>query len=154
MTFKTCCYCLSLRTGCILIISLDLLIIFLYSYFLHNMFDWKISMLLEVIYSTAVGLLIYGVIKKQSTFLWCWIYFKIIIISFIALGVLLAVMTLIMKAVARKWDYMTPEIMFIGVISVLAVHVVLIIVVYSFDRELCKNREYQTNDSGANIVSA
>lgn len=96
----------------------------------------------------------YGVISKKSTFLWSWIYIKIIITGFIAVAVLLGVLSFIAQA-TRRSDDLALRLVSVGIIAsgiaILVVHVLLIIVVYSFACELRKDKDKQT--SHCNIVT-
>lgn len=144
MTFKTCCYCLSLRTGSILIGVSDVITLFVS--FFYSPFYIIFGGLINTI---ATCLMIYGAISNKSTFLWCWIYVKIIIIGFIAVALAFSVMSLIIQVIKGNWHNLTVILIFGGITAILIVHVLLITVVYSFAYKLREDKKRPSVNSQA-----
>lgn len=86
--FNTCCWCLSLRTGCILIVALEMIILILANIFAG--LSTRLDVIGANIIATAfVGLLIYGIVMENCICLKLWVMINNVMFGllFCAIGV-------------------------------------------------------------------
>lgn len=164
VVFKTCCCCLSLRTGCIVIGVLEIL------GQLSNISSTQTS--ISVVFGTIIGLiaaalLIYGAVKRDRLYMWPWIVVTILSIIFLIILVFLCALapSLIMDVMnsrqAKGEIHLTKEethdletattafvvIMAVVFLIVIAILILLTLVVYSYICELREEGQRQQHDS-------
>lgn len=164
--FKTCCCCLSLRTGCIIIGVVELLG-YLSIIASHSTSASKI--LGTIIGVVASVLLVYGAYKKNRFCLWPWIVINIISIIVLVVGLLMCafastiIVDIYNEAVAQGQIQPTQDdedtfkaagMAFVVIIAVIILILIVILVLitlvaYSYVCELREEQERQNNDGNA-----
>lgn len=163
--FKSCCGCMTLRTGCIVIGVLEILAQI-----------WNISVQRQVsgsliggtlIAFIASALLIYGAAKRNRFLLWPWIVVNIITLIILVIGLLLCVFASalivdVFKA-AEVEGKMTDEemaqaqiglttlvvLIAVSILISIAILIPLTLVAYSYVCELREEEERQNNNTNA-----
>lgn len=163
--FKTCCCCISLRTGCIIIGVLEILAQI-----------WNISVQKQVTGSVIGGtliafvvsaLLIYGAAKRNRVFLWPWIVVSIITLIILVIGLLLCVFASalivdVFKAAESEGKLSDEEmeqaqiglttlvvLIAVSILIAIAILIPLTLVVYSYVCELREEEVRQNNNTNA-----
>lgn len=80
--YESCCWCYSLRTGCIIVAVLDIFIQILLNAIFPGSTDLEVIQL-NLVGLGIIGLLIYGIINEKLFYLWLWLAFNLIIVVFL-----------------------------------------------------------------------
>lgn len=147
--YDSCCWCLPLRTGCVLIALLD--IIFL---ILANLAVGQLQVTLAAVISinliviTFTGILLYGTFMRKRSWLWLWVAIDILLA--ILLGVLVVMVVVGYNSNPNTTDhgYGVLTAVIIGVISTaLAVaQVVFALLVFSYISKLREEQRLEVTD--------
>lgn len=144
--YDSCCWCLPLRTGCILIAVLDLffqVLATIASLELQIPYLYVVIISGNLIALTITGLLVYGTIVQKRSFLWLWTAVNTVVV------ILLCILTVMCAIGFTDTASDTPGqadgklvSIVIGVISaaLATVQFVFTLVVYSY---ICKLREVE-----------
>lgn len=146
LLYDSCCWCLPLRTGCILIAILDLILQVLATI---AALEYQMPYLYVVIISgnliafTITGLLVYGTIVQKRSFLWLWTVVNAVVV------ILLCILTVMCAIGFTDTAADTPgqadgklASIIIGVLSaaLATAQFVFTLIVYSY---ICKLRELE-----------
>lgn len=164
--FKTCCCCLSLRTGCIIMGVLEILS---YLSVVAAKNSSPASIFLMLVGLIASALLIYGAIKRNRFCLWPWIVVNIIAIIVFIIGVLLCAFASAIivdifqdaqaqgaiqiseKETEEAKAAITVFVVIVAVTFLISIGIVTLftLVAYSYVCELREEEERQHNDTNA-----
>lgn len=159
-TFKSCCFCLSLRTGSFLIAVSEILILLM----LNAATKWwtnPIGIIGNIVAVTFVGLLFYASVKENRTYLRWWLIINssiaailAAVVAFCAMGcvvVLAATGSSNASRVGQYWAvYMFIYVALVA-FGISAIRAIFSLVVYSYICEL-REREDSKHEIGRNIA--
>lgn len=157
--FNTCCLCLSLRTGCILIAVLEMIILILANIAAGQSISLDVIGT-NIIATAFVGLLIYGIVMENCISLWLWVMINNVVIGllFCVIGVCAfhwTLDTLPRLESPSGFAYLITFILALlvaGILACCATRALFSYVVHSYtcelrNRENCKN-EYNDENIG------
>lgn len=147
--YDSCCWCLPLRTGCVLIALLEIIF-----QILANLAVGELQVTIAAVISanlvaiTFTGLLLYGTIMRKRSWLWLWVAIDLLIV--ILLGVLVVMVATGYSSDAEQTDhgYSLLTAVVIGVIStaLAAAQIVFALVVFSYISKLREEQRLEATD--------
>lgn len=157
ITFKTCCFRLSLRTGAIIVAALEFILL------IYSNYDegWPISLValtVNVVVLAFIGILIYGIVREKRSFLWLWVIIANTICgSLLALAILFTIVwiglfffrTSSYEGLSRHMHGLMYQRLSLYLYTVSIIQAIFSWIVYSYLYELSEREEEHKKESVA-----